>query len=74
MLACFHTAVFAKTVVGRFFLTIVAWETWLMSPQIIVIIVQKEYRIPYLKLLGRKVERLPAQSMTQTCSKCTVHH
>ncbi|KAL6733465.1 hypothetical protein Aduo_004110 [Ancylostoma duodenale] len=72
MLACFHTVVFADTVVARFFLTIVAWEAWLMSPQILGIILQKEYRIPYLKLLGREVKRLP--TLSTTCSKLTVVH
>ncbi|EYC00583.1 hypothetical protein Y032_0114g426 [Ancylostoma ceylanicum] len=74
MLACFHTAVLATTVVTRFFLTIVAWETWLLSPQIITVVVQKEYRIPYLKLFGRKIERSTTHSTTHTCSKVTVHH
>ncbi|EYB98219.1 hypothetical protein Y032_0133g1776 [Ancylostoma ceylanicum] len=50
MLVFFHVAVFFDNAVVRFLMTTVAWEIWLMSPQIIAIILLNDTRRAYSQL------------------------
>ncbi|EYC00576.1 hypothetical protein Y032_0114g424 [Ancylostoma ceylanicum] len=51
MLICFHLAVLSDGAVMRFMMTTAAWEMWLMSPQIVALILLNETRRTYLKCL-----------------------
>ncbi|EYC00582.1 hypothetical protein Y032_0114g425 [Ancylostoma ceylanicum] len=53
MLAFFHATPLFGTEVLRFIFTVVSWEFWLLSPQVIGIIVQKECRGPYLRAFDK---------------------
>ncbi|RCN24496.1 hypothetical protein ANCCAN_29806 [Ancylostoma caninum] len=52
MLVSFHVAVFFDNALARFTMTTVAWELWLMSPQIIALILLQDTRRAYLQLFG----------------------
>ncbi|CAJ0608181.1 unnamed protein product [Cylicocyclus nassatus] len=73
MLFCFHIAVFFPNGLGPFLLTVAAWEFWLMSPQIVGVFVQKEYRLAYAKLFGLKVATKTDLMVQTTATKNAWH-